>query len=92
MCIAVPEGPGKGTLDYFNGIRATEYLIKAERIRSQQPFAWVLFRPPWAYNNKCCKACVLHHMKNRLENEVSVSLILCSHINHAIVHSKMHKA
>lgn len=60
----VPDGPGKGTLDDFNGVRATECLIQAERLTPHTPpFSWVLFRPPWASNSMCCKTCVCNKMK-----------------------------
>lgn len=73
----VPCGDGKGTLDAINGIKATEFLIHAEALTTHtQPFAWVLFRPPWTPNSKCCKACVFHHMKRRLDNSVSVCVLM----------------
>ena len=60
----VPEGSGKGTLAAVNGLKATEYLRRAERLTPHsQPFSWVLFRPPWAPNHLCYKACVCNQMK-----------------------------
>ena len=60
----VPEGSGKGTLAAVNGLKATEYLRRAERLTPHsQPFSWVLFRPPWAPNQLCYKACVCNQMK-----------------------------
>lgn len=60
----VPDGPGKGTPAAINGMRATEYLYKAElHSPNIQPFSWVLIRPPWASNNMCCKACVCYNLK-----------------------------
>ena len=65
----MPEGAGKGTYNAHNGIKATEYLIKAEELTPHiPPFSWVLFRPPWASNNMCCKACVCQRMKDHCED------------------------
>ena len=70
----VPEGSGKGTYKATNGIRATEHLIRAEQLTPHTPpFSWVLFRPPWASNNMCCKACVCQRMKDHCANVDTVS-------------------
>ena len=76
----MPDGIDKGTLDAYNGIKASECLLHAERLTPySQPFSWVLFRPPWASNNKCCKACVCYHMKIYAE-DVSTIIANCGMI------------
>ena len=80
---AVSDGPGKGTADAVNGIKATDYLCRAERLLwYSQPFSWVLIRPPWASNLQvCCKACVCNKMKERCENAGSeVSSIMVAYL------------
>lgn len=68
----VPEGSGKGTLGAVNGVKATEYLCRAERLTPHsQPFSWVLFRPPWAPNHLCYKACVCSQMEQLCKNTSS---------------------
>ncbi|XP_019855606.1 PREDICTED: cyclin-F-like [Amphimedon queenslandica] len=61
----VPDGPGKGTINAFNGQKASNYLKRAESlVTHRQPFSWVFIRPPFATTCVCCKACVCHNMKN----------------------------
>ncbi len=77
----VPDGPGKGTVDALNGLRATDYLSRAERLsRCAQPFAWVLFRAPWAPGSLCCKASVCHQMKVLCEEAEEVCVCVCMHV------------
>ena len=60
----VPACDGKGSYDSFNGIKATEYLIRAEALCSKTTlFSWVLFRPPWSLEVVSSKMCVFHHMR-----------------------------
>ena len=63
--LIVPDGPGKGTINAFNGQKASSYLKRAESlVTHRQPFSWVFIRPPFASSCVCCKACVCHNMKN----------------------------
>lgn len=73
QCFTVPEGDGRGTIESSNGVSAARLLSQVERrMINQEPFSWVLIRPPWTSTGLCCKACVCEHMKLHHHEEVNV--------------------
>ena len=71
LYLTVPEGDGRGTIESSNGVTAARLLSQVERrMINQEPFSWVLIRPPWTSTGLCCKACVCEHMKLHHHEEV----------------------
>ena len=69
LSVAVPhDDKPSGVLS--NAVSAASLLGYADKLaKSQSPFSWLLYRPPWSLKN-CCKELVYQRLKNNCAEKV----------------------